>query len=101
MWATLALTTALQLAPAQEGALTLRNVRTTHGVLGPERKDNRLLPGDVLVVAFEVGGLQVKEDGRVQYSMGMEMTDSKGEAVFPKREPQPLEAVNTLGGSTL
>jgi hypothetical protein len=101
MWATLALTTALQLAPAQEGTLAIRNVRITHGVLGPERKDNRLLPGDVLVVAFEIEGLQVKDDGRVQYGMGMEMTDSKGEAVFPGKGIQDLEAVNTLGGSTL
>jgi len=109
MWAALALTTVLNLAPAQsQQPLELKNVRTTHGILGQERKDEKLLPGDLLVVAFDIDGLSVKEDGRVLYAMGMELTsldkldkkDKKPRKMFT-RDPQDLEAHNTLGGSTL
>jgi hypothetical protein len=100
MWATLALTTALQLAPAQTEALALKNVRATYGVLGQERKDSRLLPGDIYVVAFDIENLRVKEDGRVLYSMGVELTNKDDKPVF-KTEPRDLEIVNTLGGTRL
>jgi len=107
MWSALALTTVLTLAPAQQQSLELKNVRTTHGILGQERKEDKLLPGDVLVVAFDIEGLSVKDDGQVLYAMGMELTslDKSGKDGKPKkmftREPQDLVAVNTLGGSTL
>src|SRR5262245_32591593 len=98
MWAALALTTVLNVAPAQ---LELKNVRTTYGILGPERKDDEFLPGDVVVVAFDIEGLKVKDDGRVQYAMGMELTKKgKGKPEY-KYEPGDLEAINSLGGSTL
>lgn len=100
MWATLALATALNLAPAQGGALQLKNDRVTYGILGQERKDSKLLPGDVFVVAFDIENLKVRDDGRVQYSMGMELTNKEGKSQF-KKEPQDLEAVNALGGSRL
>lgn len=102
MWAALALTTAaLSLAPAQGNALKLNNVRTTYGVLGPERKDSKVLPGDVLVVAFDIDGLKVEDDGRVKYAMGTELTRKGAAKPEFKQDPQDLVAVNTLGGSTL
>jgi hypothetical protein len=101
MWAAMALT-ALSLAPSQAGDLKLTNARTTYGVLGQERKSDKFLPGDVLVVAFDIEGLKVKDDGKVKYGMGMELTKKggKGKALY-KTDPQPLEALNTLGGTTL
>ena len=39
---------------------------------------NKMLAGEIFVVSFDIDGLQVKEDGSVQYSMGMEVVDSKG-----------------------
>ena len=100
MWATLALTAALNLAPAQAGALELKNVRVTYGTLGQERKDAKeVLPGDIYNVAFDIEGLQVGDNGQVLYRMGMELTKSgKKEPEF-KQEPRDLEAFNTLGGS--
>jgi len=101
MWATLALAAMLQPAPAQTSNLSIKNDRITYGILGPERRDNKLLPGDVFVVSFDIDGLQVNtEDGKVKYSMGMELTDGQGKVQF-KKEPQDLEAVNALGGSRL
>jgi hypothetical protein len=99
MWATLALMAATW-TPAQAGELELKNVRETYGVLGQERKDNSMLPGDILVVAFDIENLQVKPDGRVQYSMGMQLIDKSGKALFTQ-DPKDLEAVNVLGGSRL
>jgi hypothetical protein len=100
MWAALALTTVLNVAPAQ---LELKNDRMTYGVLGQERKDDNLYPGEMLVVAFDIEGLKIKDDGRVLYAMGIELVKNekgKEKSQF-KREPQDLEAVNSLGGSTL
>jgi hypothetical protein len=100
MWATLALTTALHLAPAQAGTLELKNVRVTYGTLGQERKDAKeVLAGDVFHVAFDIEGLQISDDGRVLYRMGMELTKAGKKDPEFKQEPRDLEAVNTLGGT--
>lgn len=100
MWATLALS-AITLAPAQAGTLELKNVRVTSGVLGQERKDTKFLPGDVFVVSFDIDGLKVRDDGRVRYSMGMELTrEGKPRPVFAKA-PEDKEALLHLGGNSL
>jgi len=99
MWTAVALTTVLTLPPAQ--GLELKNIRTTHGIMGETRKDDKFLPGDVVVVAFDIEGLKVKDDGLVQYAMGMELT-KKGKAKPEfKSDPKDLEGENSLGGSTL
>lgn len=97
MWATLALATALNLAPAQSGTLQLKNDRATYGPLGQERKDSKLLGGDVYFVAFDIVGLKMRDDGRVQYSMSLDLTNKEGKSQY-KQEPQDLEAYNALGG---
>lgn len=99
MWTTLALMSALNWTPAQAGQLQLKNDRVTYGVLGQARKDSNFLPGDRVVLAFDIEGLEVKK-GQVQYSMSMELTNAKGEQQY-KRDPQVTMAVNTLGGSRL
>jgi len=100
MWATLALS-ALTLAPAQAGNLELKNVRITNGILGQERKDTKLLPGDIFVVAYDIEGLKVKDDGRVRYSMGMELVQKEKDKVAFKRDPEDKEALLHLGGTSL
>jgi hypothetical protein len=97
MWATLALATALNLAPAQAGTLQLKNDRVTYGTLGQERKDSKLLGGDMFCVTFDIEGLKVRDDGRVQYSMGMDLINKDGKSQY-KQEPQDLEMSNALGG---
>jgi len=105
MWATLALMSALSSTPAQAGQLQLKNVRVTYGILGQERKETTYLPGDLVVLAFDIEGLKVAPDGRVQYSTSMELTGKdpmtgKVKSLF-KQDPQDLTTVNTLGGSRL
>jgi hypothetical protein len=91
---------ALNWTPAQAGQLELKNVRVTYGILGQERKDTTYLPGDLVVIAFDIEGLRVATDGRVQYSMSMELTDKAGKSLF-KKDPQDVTTVNTLGGTRL
>jgi hypothetical protein len=100
MWASMALLAALNLAPAQDSQLELKNGRITYGILGQERKDTAFLPGDMVVVTFDIEGLTMAPDGRVRYSTGMELTDKGGKSVF-KKDPQEVQTVNTLGGTRL
>lgn len=99
MWATFALAAAL--IPAQAGTLELTNVRVAHGVLGQERKDTKVLPGDLLVVTFDITGLEVAADGRVRYRMGMELTRKGKPKPEFKNDPEVKESVLTLGGNSL
>jgi hypothetical protein len=104
MWAALALTTVLT-APAQAGGdLALKNLRNTYGNHGPTRKDDKLLPGDVLFVTFDIENLKVKDDGTISYAMGMELTRKEKDGTLKrvlKREPQDMEESITLGGTSL
>jgi hypothetical protein len=99
MLATLAIATALSLAPSQAGDLKLSNQRTTYGFLGETRENNKYLPGDVVFLAFDIDGLTVGKDGKISYSMAMQLKDAKGAVLFAQ-VPQPIEANNTLGGTS-
>jgi hypothetical protein len=101
MWTTLSILAALSLAPAQTGDLEVNNIRTTYGFLGPDRSDKEpLLPGDVLFVAFDIDNIRTDDTGKILYSLGMEVVDSKGKTVY-KQDPQDLEGTNSLGGHHL
>jgi hypothetical protein len=101
MWATLALSAVVSLAPAEGSSLELKNARFTQSVLGAARADSKFLPGDLAVLSFDVEGLQPAGRSRVRYSMGMEL--SKKGAAKPEysRVPDDHEAVTALGGTTL
>ncbi|MCS6851613.1 MAG: hypothetical protein NZ700_10655 [Gemmataceae bacterium] len=101
MWMTLALATAMSLAPEQAGSLRLTNVRATYGMQGPIRTDNKILPGDAYFVAFDMENVRVDPMGRVLYTMGMEVIDAKSGKVLFKQDPRDLEALNSLGGTTV
>jgi hypothetical protein len=101
MWATLAVATTVTLAAAEPGQLAIKNDRVTYGVLGQERKDAKFLPGDMFIVSFDIEGLKLKEDGRVLYSIGVDLLNKKGESQFKKTDAEELEVLNALGGSTV
>ena len=94
MWTAVALTTVMTLAPAQ--GLELKNVRTTYGILGETRKDDKILPGDVIILAFDIEGLKAQANGKVEYSMGMEFSKLKAAKPVFKRDPTELEGYNSL-----
>jgi hypothetical protein len=102
MFAPLILTAALALAPAQgdSGGLQLTNVRNTFGVLGPIRATSKMLPGDVLFVAYDIDGVTIDKAGKVQYSMAMEVVDKDKKTVF-KQDPAEKVDFVPLGGTRL
>jgi hypothetical protein len=94
----LTLLAALTLAADQSANLTLSNIHATHGLQGPRRTEKKVLPGDSVFVCFDIEGITVNADGKVQYSIATEVTDSKGKSIF-KQEARSLEVPLSLGGS--
>jgi hypothetical protein len=91
----------LSLVPGARAAdLNLVNVRTTYDIFGATRSDTKLLPGDKIVLSFDIDGVQPNSAGKVLYSIGMEVTDSKGTVRF-KQAPRDKETTLSLGGSRL
>jgi hypothetical protein len=73
MWTTIALLSTLGVMPSQ-AELELTHVRATHGLLGPERADKTLSPGDILYICFDIEGISADDDGMARYStLGMRM----------------------------
>jgi hypothetical protein len=99
MWTTLALYAALSAVPGQSG-LSLTNVRSTYGLLGPERRSEELAPGDVYFVSFNIEGITVGEEGKVRYSIGTTVTDAGGKVQL-QQEPKETEATISLGGNSV
>ncbi len=97
MWTTLALLSTLNLTPAQTD-LALTHVRSTHGLLGPQRPNDTLYPGDMLFVCFDIEGITADEDGKVRYSTTIEISASDGRVLF-KQRPQNSETKVSLGGN--
>jgi len=100
MWMSIALAAVLAWTPGQADKLALTHVRSTYGVLGATRPDNKLLPGDTFVLSYDIEGVKPDATGKVLYSMALEITDSEGKAIF-KQAPKDLEAFNALGGNSL
>jgi hypothetical protein len=100
MWATLAVSIVLAAAPADAGSLQIKNDHFTYGLVGSERKDAEVIPGDVLMLAFEVEGLTIKDDGSVTYSTALELLNKDGKSEF-NEGPVERTVVNALGGSHL
>jgi hypothetical protein len=100
MMTALALLATLELAPAQAGDLKLTGARLTYGILGPKRADAKLLPGDSLVLAFDIDGITIDDQGKVLYSISTEVLDPANKTVH-RQPPVDLEAVQALGGNRL
>lgn len=99
MWTTIALLTALGAAPGQSG-LSLTHVRSTHGLLGPVRHNEALAPGDNMFLSFDINGIRVDPEGKVRYSMAIELSDSSGKVMF-RQEAKEQEARASLGGDSV
>lgn len=101
MLTTVALVAALSSAISQTDGLTFANVRQTYFTLGPARSDTQLLPGDIYHLAFDIEGLKMEDTGKVQYAMGMEVTNAAGKVEFGQA-PQDRDPVfNALGGAVV
>ncbi|MCZ2340627.1 MAG: hypothetical protein LC104_02380 [Bacteroidales bacterium] len=101
MYAPLTLALALALTPAQPASpIKLTNVRNTYGELGGTRSASKLLPGDVLFVGFDIEGITIDPEGKVAYTMALEVADKAGKLIF-KQNPVVRADVAPLGGNTI
>ncbi len=86
--------------PAQPAELKLSNVRMTIGELGPPREGNKLLPGDVLFIAYDIDGITIDGEGHAVYTMAMEVSDGAGKLIF-KQDPRELTDFVPLRGNKM
>lgn len=91
---------ALTAAPAQGGELKLTSIRMTVGELGATRTNTKIIPGDVLFVAYDINGLSIDDDGLAKYRMAMEVKDAEGKPVF-EQKPRDLVDFIPLRGTTI
>jgi hypothetical protein len=98
MFPTLTLAAALALTPAQgAGKLDLTNLHITYGLQGPTRESKKFLPGDPVFLAFDIDGITIGKDGKVVYTMGLEVTDKAGKS-WHKVDPTERVEFAPLGG---
>jgi hypothetical protein len=101
MWTNVAVVAAaLSLGFGEGDGLKMFNVRATHGLLGPERTEDKVIPGDHYWVAFEIDGVKPDANGHVNYSMAMDLTNKEGKVIYAQ-EPKNLDALNSLGGARM
>ncbi len=99
MWTTVALLSALSLAPQDAGPLKLDNIRSTHGVLGPVRASENYVPGDSLTLNFDIDGISSDANGKVLYSIGIDVINSADKTSVFRQPPQNLETISLFGGN--
>lgn len=97
MLASLALLAVMEMAPCQTGDLKITNIRPTYGLHGPTRSGNQVLAGDVFLLDWLIQGLKAGEDGKVLYTMAVEIKNKTGKVVFAQK-PQKREFYLSLGG---
>jgi len=85
-------------APAH--ALELKNARAVYGPFGPDRTDNRFLPGDSVFLTFDIADVQVDpKTNTARYHITTELADSKGALVFRRNKND--EGSLSLGGGQI
>src|SRR5260370_958350 len=73
------------LPPSQAEGLSLTDVRLTLGICGPPRPNARLLPGDNLIVSFDIAAITADEAGKLRFSTVTALSDDEGKATTVKR----------------
>ncbi len=106
MLATIALAVLTGLPAQPAGELKLTNVRTTIGELGPARDATKLLPGDVLFIAYDIDGISIDGEGVARYTMEMEVVNAAGMRILPppnepKEKPREMTEFVPLRGNKM
>jgi hypothetical protein len=99
MWRLAALAvTVLALTADAAGALEIKNVRSTYGQFGSVRPGSKFLPGDAILLMFDIEGLKVDEKtATARYDVTLELFDTKKERKFNKDTPN--QQILALGGN--
>jgi hypothetical protein len=91
---------ALVVCSSDVRALDIKNVRATYGPFGAPRPANKMLPGDVFIINFEIANLTIDpKNGATKYSMTFQVLDPKGKEVINETTNKGI--VVGLGGNTV
>lgn len=74
----------------------ITQVRASFGPLGPERAENRFLPGDIVFLSFDIGGLQPDKAGLFRYRVRLAVQDAREKTLF--EDAQDVPSVGTVMG---
>jgi hypothetical protein len=85
-----------------DGRLEVTNVRSTFGSLGSTRAELKVLPGEVVHLAFDVAGLQPDAGGRCRFETRLDVEQVKGGTAISvlKDADEARPFVALLGGRT-
>jgi hypothetical protein len=84
-------------------ALDIKNVRSNYGPFGVPRSNNKVLPGEVYFINFDITDMSVDpKTGGVEYTLTLEVFDPKGKQMIPDKEKSWMKgAIVGLGGTTV
>jgi hypothetical protein len=97
MLTTFGLLMALSFTPGDAGQLSLTDVRTTYGILGARRPNDKFLPGDLFVLSFDIEGTKANASGKIRYGIGLEVSDANGKVLY-KQDPVDSETASPADG---
>jgi hypothetical protein len=90
----------LVLSPSLQAELKLDHVRFTYGELGPARPDAKVLPGEMLTLAFTITGLAKDAGGNMNIVLSGELFDGEGKSVA-KMPAKTIKSLVALGGDAV
>src|SRR5262249_8299533 len=67
--------------------LTLRNIHSSHGVPGPERKSADYYPADEVFYRYTIPGLKTDAQGDIDIVIESRIVDAKGKVIPGSRDP--------------
>jgi hypothetical protein len=87
---------------ADARAIEIKNVRSTYGPFGNPRPNNKILPGDVYLIYFDITDLKPDpKTGAVEYTLTQEVFDPKGKQLVPDKDKSYKKGlILGLGGTT-
>ena len=80
--------------------LEIRNVQPAHGVLGPARTSDDVVPLDEYLVRYQVAGIKPDKDGKADLEISALLNGPDGKPVFQRKNP-PAARPLPLGGDVL
>src|SRR5438270_417905 len=91
---------ALVLWCGNASAVEIKNVRATYGPFGAERSSAKLLPGEVIMINYDLQGLTTSaKNGLVKWNRTLQVSDAKGKVIDTKTEEKGLFV--GLGGDSV
>lgn len=77
----------------------IRNIQPAHGLLGPARANDDVYPLDEYLVRYQVSGVKVDAEGKVDLEVGARLTNSEGKTLLDTKGT--VQRALLLGGNVV